>query len=362
MSAVAKLHPEVSSSFYGCGSPLPPALPGATVADLGCGTGFDVYVASQLVGPEGSVIGVDMTDEQLAVARKHQAWHAAAFGHPASNVSLRKGLMEDLAAAGVADASVDVVISNCVLNLCPDKAPVLAEAHRVLRPGGELYFGDVYADRRFPQELVDDEVFFGECISGALYAGDFRRLMRAAGFLAFWATTARPVEVAPKLRARMGDIRIVSSTVRAFKVKGLEDASEDYGQTATYKGGCPGVFSAPPAAATASAGAGSEGGASTDVFVWDLHTAFRVGVPTRVDGNTALALQQSRYSPFFDVSARGAHRGAFVPTASAAVAGVGGPTEGAPAATPATQVREVILFDVDACKAPTSKVSSKCCC
>jgi arsenite methyltransferase len=131
------IHPEVRDRFYGCGSPLPPALTGATVLDLGCGSGRDCYLLSRLVGAQGRVIGVDMTDEQLTVARRHLGYHAERYGY--ANVDFREGYIEDLAAAGIAAASVDVVVSNCVLNLSPDKGRVFREIFRVLKPGGELY-------------------------------------------------------------------------------------------------------------------------------------------------------------------------------------------------------------------------------
>ncbi|WP_269475740.1 methyltransferase domain-containing protein [Streptomyces gossypiisoli] len=98
-AALGRVHEEVLDRFYGCGSPIPPALEGATVLDLGCGSGRDAYVLAQLVGPTGRVIGVDMTDEQLAVARRHTDWHAQRFGY--ANVEFRRGYIEDLAAAGI---------------------------------------------------------------------------------------------------------------------------------------------------------------------------------------------------------------------------------------------------------------------
>jgi len=131
------IHPEVLERSYGCGSPIPSALEGCTVLDLGCGTGQDCFVLSKLVGSSGRVIGIDMTVEQLAVARRHVEHHRQAFGYARSNVEFRHGYIEALADCGIADASVDVVVSNCVLNLSADKASVFAEIFRVLRPGGE---------------------------------------------------------------------------------------------------------------------------------------------------------------------------------------------------------------------------------
>jgi len=139
-AAMSEIDDEIIAKFYGCGSPIPPALEGCTVLDLGCGTGRDVYVASKLVGENGFVIGVDMTNEQIAVARQHVNSMARKFGYERPNVDFRKGYIEDLKALDIEDASIDVVISNCVLNLSPDKPSVFREIFRVLKPGGELFF------------------------------------------------------------------------------------------------------------------------------------------------------------------------------------------------------------------------------
>jgi SAM-dependent methyltransferase len=117
----ALIHPEVRSKFYGCGAPFPPALEGKTVLDLGCGTGRDSYLLSKLVGPSGNVIGIDMTDEQLEVANRYLGYHADKFGFQKSNVQFKKGYIEDLESLDIADSSIDLIVSNCVINLSPDK-------------------------------------------------------------------------------------------------------------------------------------------------------------------------------------------------------------------------------------------------
>ena len=166
--AINKINPEVVSKYYGCGLCLPQyPLDGAKILDLGCGAGRDVYIASQLVGPTGQVVGVDMTEEQLAVAKKHQAYHAERFGF--SNVDFRQGYLEELADLKLEPGSFDVIISNCVINLCTDKEAVLKECLNLLKPGGELYFSDVYSNRRVPKSLQENDVLWGECLSGALY-------------------------------------------------------------------------------------------------------------------------------------------------------------------------------------------------
>lgn len=277
---LADVHPEIIARFYGCGSPIPEALEGATVLDLGCGTGRDVYLLSRLVGPSGRVIGVDMTPEQLQVARSHAQWHADRYGHASSNVEFREGLIEDLGAAGIADASVDLVVSNCVLNLCADKSRAFAEAWRVLKPGGELYFSDVYANRRIPAELRTDPVLLGECLGGALYWEDFRRLMLQVGCADPRILARSPVPLLDaEIEARIGMVGFTSVTVRAFKLD-LEDRCEDYGQVATYLGGMEGAEHA---------------------FVLDDHHRFERGRPMLVCGNTADMLQGTRYARWFKI-------------------------------------------------------------
>lgn len=275
------VHPEIKDRFYGCGSPLPPALDGMTVLDLGCGTGRDVYLLSRLVGPQGRVIGVDMTPEQLAVAHRHRTWHAERYGYRESNVELLEGYIEDLAGCGIPDASVDVVVSNCVLNLSPEKSRVFAEIDRVLKPGGELYFSDVFADRRIPESLRRDPVLLGECLAGALYVEDFRRLMQLLGYVDIRRVSSSPVPLFDaEIEARIGMVNFTSLTLRAFKLP-LEDRCEDYGQLATYRGSIAGLPHA---------------------FVLDDHHRFETGKPERVCGNTFDMLARSRFAMHFDLA------------------------------------------------------------
>lgn len=282
---------EVMERFYGCGSPIPPALEGCTVVDLGCGVGRDVYVLSKLVGPTGRVIGVDMTASQLEVARRHQAEMVERFGFATSNVEFRQGYIEDLAELGIADESVDLVVSNCVINLTPFKEQVLGEVYRVLKPGGELYFSDVFCDRRMPDELRDDPVLRGECLGGALYLEDFRRMMARLGWASWLCTAVDDVHVSDlALETKLGFTGFTSRTVRAIKATGLEDRHENWGQTARYLGTIPEM-----------------------PRYFDLTDEIRLikGRPVAVSGNMAEMLAQSRYGRHFEISPRGAHRGAF---------------------------------------------------
>ena len=288
---LADVHPEVTGRFYGCGSPLPPVLDGMTVLDLGCGSGRDVYLLSRLVGERGRVIGVDMTAEQLKVASRHQDWHAQRYGHARSNVSFVHGYIEDLGACGIADASIDVVVSNCVLNLAPDKERVFAEIFRVLKPGGELYFSDVFADRRIPPALRSDPVLLGECLAGALYGEDFRRLLARVGCLDARSVSQAPIPLLdPQVEAKIGMVGFRSMTIRAFKLA-LEDRCEDYGQVATYRGSIAGLPHA---------------------FVLDDHHRFETGRPMLVCGNTFDMLARSRYAGHFTLAGDASvHHGLF---------------------------------------------------
>ena len=287
----AQLAEEVRDKFYGCGSPLPPALEGATALDLGCGSGRDVFLLSKLVGERGQVIGVDMTPEQLSVAEKHLDYHRQKWGYQRSNVRLQSGYIEDLKGAGVASASVDVVVSNCVVNLSPDKRRVFAEIFRVLKPGGELYFSDVFAGRRVPQPLKEDPVLLGECLGGALYLEDFRRILRDVGCLDYRIVSQRKLTLDnPEIERKAGMIDFYSVTVRAFKLD-LEDKCEDYGQVATYLGTI---------------------AESPHRFTLDDHHLFKAGQPMRVCGNTAQMVEDTRYGRHFRVQGdRSTHYGLF---------------------------------------------------
>jgi arsenite methyltransferase len=275
---LARIHPEVLSRYYGCGLVCPPLLQGCRVLDLGCGSGRDVYALAQLVGADGEVVGVDMTEEQLAVAETHRAFHREAFGF--DNVSFRHGYIEDLEALTLADGSFDVIVSNCVINLSPDKDAVLHEIHRLLKPGGEFYFSDVYADRRVPEAVRSDHELYGECLGGALYWNDFQRLARRHGFADPRLVTDRPLAITdPKLAARVGNLRFYSATYRLFKIDRLESACEDYGQAVVYRGTI---------------------ADHAERFVLDKHHDIETGRVFPVCGNTWRMLHDTRFAPHFD--------------------------------------------------------------
>lgn len=277
---LATIHDDVLTRYYGCGLVLPEQLEGLHVLDLGCGAGRDAYVLSALVGEHGSVTGVDMTPAQLAVARQHQVWHAGQLGYARSNVRFMDGTLEMLGELGLQENSFDVIVSNCVINLCADKAAVFKAAFDLLKPGGELYFSDVYADRRVPAALQADPVLYGECLSGALYWNDFLTLAKTAGFTDPRLVDDRRLTIAnPDIEAKTAAIRFYSATYRLFKLDGLEPACEDYGQAVIYRG----TIAHHPAA-----------------FTLDAHHRIETGKVFPVCGNTWRMLHETRFREHFD--------------------------------------------------------------
>ena len=283
---------EIKDRYYGCGSPIPPLLDGKTVLDLGCGTGRDVYIASMLVGQNGHVIGVDMTTEQIETAIKYQDEQRERFGFDKTNTKFIQGYIEDLKALGIEDNSVDIVISNCVINLSSDKEKVFKEIYRILKPGGELYFSDIFVDRRIPETVANDPVIYGECLGGALYIEDFRRIMIKAGFIDFRYTATRFLDTDnEELIEKLGFAKFSSRTIRAFKLNDLEDICEDYGQVAYYDGSISG---------------------NPHFFDLDDHHRFITGKPMLVCGNTASMISGTRYDSAFKVIGdRSVHFGMF---------------------------------------------------
>jgi len=281
---IKKIHPDVLAKYYGCGLCVPDLLQGKTILDLGCGAGRDVYIASQLVGKNGKVIGVDMTPEQLNVAKQHQDYHADQFGF--ANVEFHQGLIEKLDdIKSLEDNSVDIIISNCVINLCPDKEAVLKSCHRLLKPGGELYFSDVYANRRVPNALVENEVLWGECLSGALYWNDFQNLGKKCGFADPRLVEDSRITVdSPTLEGIIkqtgnDDLEFFSATYRLFKIDELEPFCEDYGQAVIYKGSIPTFESG---------------------YSLDDHHHMETGKIFPVCGNTYRMLKDTRFKEHFE--------------------------------------------------------------
>lgn len=287
-----QLVPEVVQRYYGCGLVVPALLDGLRVLDLGCGAGRDVYLLSRLVGEQGSVVGVDMTREQLDVAESHIDEHARRFGYAASNVTFIQGELEKLDELDLEPASFDLIVSNCVINLCRDKGRVLTSAHRLLKPGGEMYFSDVYADRRVPQAVAQHPVLYAECLGGALYWNDLIGLAKQSGFVDPRLVSDSPITVDNgELAALVGGLHFYSATYRLFKLDGLEPACEDYGQAVVYRG--------------------TIADHATTLRL-DKHHAFEKGRVVPVCGNTWRMLADTRFREHFEfIGDMGTHYGIF---------------------------------------------------
>jgi ubiquinone/menaquinone biosynthesis C-methylase UbiE len=167
----------------GCGNPraIASLQPGETVLDLGSGGGFDCFLAARAVGKQGRVIGVDMTPEMVGKARRNA--EKAGFGH----VEFRLGEIEHLP---VADGTIDVILSNCVINLSPEKDQVFREAWRVLKPGGRLAISDIVATSPLPEEVTNDPTLYSSCMAGAAWVDELRVILERVGF--------REIRIRPK--------------------------------------------------------------------------------------------------------------------------------------------------------------------
>jgi len=201
---------EVLKISYGCGTPagLKTVSQGETVLDIGSGGGIDCFEASRLVGPAGRVIGIDMTDTMLAIAQKNAPIVATNLGYPTSNVEFRKGMAD---AIPVIDGTVDLIISNCVINLAPDKRKVFREMFRVAKPGGRFTISDIVADQPVPQYLVHDAEKWGDCLSGALTLTDYIAGLVGSGFLGIHLINSAPWQV-------IDGIHFFSVTLTGYKL------------------------------------------------------------------------------------------------------------------------------------------------
>ena len=238
--------------------------PGETVLDIGSGGGIDCFEASRRVGPTGRVIGIDMTEEMLAFARTHAPTVATNLGYSETNVDFRKGQAE---AMPVKNEDVDVIVSNCVINLSPDKPKVFQEMFRILRRGGRFSISDIVADQNVPNYMIHDKEKWGDCLSGALPLHEYWNGLRAAGFLGIHQVNLIPWRV-------IDGIHFLSITLTGYKLTN------------------------PPATTSAFATLKGPFSQVTD----ELGHAFKRGIPEPIDRETAALLQSPFYQGLFVLS------------------------------------------------------------
>ncbi|KAK9765730.1 hypothetical protein K7432_005717 [Basidiobolus ranarum] len=234
-----------------------------------------------------------MTDEQLEVARQNIDLYAEKLGYQ-PNLRFVKGFIEFLKEAGIEDNSIDLCISNCVVNLSPNKELVIAGVFRALKEGGEFYFSDVYADRPVPEEVRQHPILVGECLGGALEIEEFKRICHSVGFIDTRMLSKSPIEVKdPELLTLVGDVKFYSITYRLFKISTLESSRKFHGHTATYLGTIPG---------------------HPDDYSLDGCTRLVKDQPTSVSGNSAEMLSKTWLSKYFKVEQNSENTVAPAPT------------------------------------------------
>lgn len=270
---------EIKNYFHEFGTPMPPLLEGCTVVDLCCGSARDTYLAAQLVGPQGKVIGIEPNAGRLAHGQKYFDQEMAQFGYDTPNVELVCGVPEDLSM--IDDHSVDVVISNCTFNLSPNKDKYISEVARVLKEGGEWYFTDVFSNRRIPQAKANDMKMRALRLGGAMYINDFRRMVQHHGMLdpRYPFTFKTPLEASEQ--ELFPDTDFATITARVMASDWSEDVCESYGETVTYKGNLADY---------------------PDEFVFDFNIKFPTGKTCPVCGNVSSIAAHSRYSVAFEVT------------------------------------------------------------
>ena len=195
--------PDASSMGLGCGNPIALASlqEGETVLDLGSGGGIDVFLAAKKVGTQGKVIGVDMTEEMVNKAR------ATALKYEYNNVEFRLGEIEDLP---ITDSTVDVIISNCVINLSPDKDKVFLEAYRVLKPTGRLLISDIVTEEELPDEVKKSFAAWAGCVAGALERNQYLNTIKRAGFknVEIISQSTYEVDLSEELRGKITSVQV----------------------------------------------------------------------------------------------------------------------------------------------------------
>jgi arsenite methyltransferase len=233
---MGQIHTEVVKRNYGA-FPCPEAVEDCNVLDLGSDTGRDAFGLSKLVGPKGKVVGIDTNQEQIDVANKYVDYYTKQYEYESPNVEFKRGAFEDLKSAGIQDNFFDVVVSNFIINNVSEKKNIaLAEAYRVLKDGGEIYFTDIYSDKEIPEVAKKDEEA-SDYLRGALCWKDLHKISSELGLSKPILVSSRHIPLKDeKINKIVDGIHFVSATYRIFKVN--QKAVEESGKAAkvTYKG------------------------------------------------------------------------------------------------------------------------------
>ncbi|KAG2392529.1 hypothetical protein C9374_011254 [Naegleria lovaniensis] len=268
---------KVNETFFGCGCPIPLGIKGLTVLDLGSGSGRDVFLASALVGEKGKVIGVDMTLKQIELAKSTTmefVENAKKANLKVGTIEFHEGLIEELDSI-LPSESVDLVASNCVINLSPQKEKCLEQVYKVLKFGGEFVFSDIYSDRKLHPLARQQLTKLGSCIGTVFYTNDFLSVCRKLGFHVREVSRVELAASSQDLQQMIvGQAKFYSITYRLFKLKKLEMTEENYGHVVTYKGTLEGY---------------------PTIYKFDAELEFERNLPVNVSGNVASALEESEY-------------------------------------------------------------------
>lgn len=278
---IDQIHPDVIAKSHQSNFVIfPPKLEGCTVVDLGCGVGRDVFILSRLVGETGHVIGIDSDVERLNFARQHVDYHMKKFGYSKSNVEFIEGDIDHLEKTKLRENSVDVIVSNSVINYERNKQFIIEGVCKVLKPGGEFYFSDIYVNRPIPAEY--QETLSGEYIGGALKWEDLILYATGAGFTQPRLVTAKPVVIENEdIQKAIGKTKFVSAIFRCFKLPSNDNDTKPFNlpYQLTYETPVPN---------------------SEDEFFFDHSLQFKLGELLVVDDpSIALALNLSRYRDNF---------------------------------------------------------------
>ncbi|XP_046357518.2 arsenite methyltransferase-like [Haliotis rufescens] len=272
---VSQIHPETMKRYYGCGLNTPEGIEGKRVLDIGCGSGSLVFLLSKLVGPTGSVVGVDLSPNLIAECVNREDYHRNRWGYDKKNTEFFVGNAENM--SQLKDQSFDVIVSNGVFCLIPDKSKSFAEAFRLMKDGGELYLNDIYAETPAPAELRDDLKFWDWAVTGSQLPDELLSSAKDVGFTLPYLTSVGPIDVNDSFKTLLPGRRYLCAGNRMFR---LGSGSDRGPASVTYKGNIKDHESE---------------------FKWDVNLTFKTGEAVTVDGELAAILANTRYRDSFDL-------------------------------------------------------------